>query len=197
MAINSSSYVIQSAKARWPDAAVAVSVWHVRKRAEDILIKHELHSRKKLYWSALRDSTKTAAAWRRFVTLARTRRIPELERWIIETEAVLGPQLARHERFTSTGAIEAVLREVKKHLTLQRGSYKRVERLSLLLNLHTLKRNRLDASRPMSGSSRARSSADRAERGHCPRPRVHFVAVMTRTSCTRRSKDAQSHRQWW
>jgi len=136
--------LLQSAKVRWPGAALAISVWHVRKRAEDILIKHELHSRKKPYWSALRNSTKTATAWRRFVALARPLRIPELERWIIDTEAVLGPQLARHERFTSTGAIESVLREVKKHLTLQRGSYKRVERLSLLLNLHTLKRNRLD-----------------------------------------------------
>lgn len=139
--------LLQSAKARWPGATVAISVWHVRKRAEDILIKHDLHSRKRPYWSALRDSTKTAAAWRRFVTLARTLRIRELERWIIETESVLGPQLARHERFTSTGAIESVLREVKKHLTLQRGSYKRVERLSLLLNLHTLKRNRRDKER--------------------------------------------------
>jgi len=64
--------LLQSAKARWPGATVAISVWHVRKRAEDILIKHELHSRKKPYWRALRDSTKTAAAWRRFVTLART-----------------------------------------------------------------------------------------------------------------------------
>jgi hypothetical protein len=136
--------VLQSAKARWPGAAVAISVWHVRKRAEDILIKYELHSRKKPHWAALRKSMQTAAAWRRFVALARKERIPELERWIIETEAVLGPQLARHERFTSTGAIESVLRDVKKHLTLQRGSYKRVERLSLLLNLHTLKRNRRD-----------------------------------------------------
>jgi hypothetical protein len=109
---------------------VAVSVWHVRKRAEDILIKHKLHSRKEPYWAALRNSTKTAASSRRFVALARTRRIPELERWIIETEDVLGPQLARHERFTSSGAIEAVLRDVKKHLTLQRGSYKRVEHLA-------------------------------------------------------------------
>lgn len=136
--------LLQSAKARWPSAKVAISVWHVRKRAEDILVEHDLHSRKKPLWGALRESTKSAAGWRRFVRLARKERLLELEKWIIATEAVLGPQLARHERFTSTAAIESVLREVKKNLTLQRGSYKRVERLSLLLNLHTLARNRRD-----------------------------------------------------
>jgi hypothetical protein len=136
--------LLQSAKARWPSAKVALSVWHVRKRAEDILVRHDLHSRKEPLYPALRASMQSVAGWRRFVRLARKERLPELEKWIIETEAVLGPQLARHERFTSTGAIESVLRDVKKHLTLQRGSYKRVERLSLLLNLHTLKRNGRD-----------------------------------------------------
>ena len=87
---------------------------------------------------------RSASSWRRFVRLARQHKLPDLERWIIDTEAILEPQLARHERFTSTGAIESVLRNVKKPLTLQRGSYKRIERLSLLLNLHTLARNRVD-----------------------------------------------------
>jgi hypothetical protein len=136
--------LLQSAKARWPRAKVALSVWHVRRRAEDILVKHDLHSRNQPLYPALRTSMQSAAGWRRFVRLARQERLPELEKWIIETEAVLGPQLARHERFTSTGAIESVLRDVKKHLTLQRGTYKRVERLSLLLNLHTLRRNGRD-----------------------------------------------------
>ncbi len=137
--------LLQSAKARWPRAKVALSVVQVRMRAEEILTKHNLQSRKQPRWPALRESTQTAAAWRRFVRLARKHKLPDLERWIIDTEAVLGPQLARHERFTSTGLIESVLRNVKKELTLQRGSYKRVERLSLLLNLHTLARNRSDS----------------------------------------------------
>ena len=76
---------------------------------------------------------RSASSWRRFVRLARQHKLPDLERWIIDTEAILEPQLARHERFTSTGAIESVLRNVKKPLTLRRGSYKRIERLSLLL----------------------------------------------------------------
>ncbi|MDQ2912822.1 MAG: hypothetical protein M3T56_06155 [Chloroflexota bacterium] len=136
--------LLQSAKARWPRATVALSVFQVRQRAEEILTKHKLQSRTKPLWPALRQSMRSASAWRRSARLARQHKLPDLERWIIDTEAVLGPQFARHERFTSTGAIESVLRGVKKQLTLQRGSYKRVERLSMLLNLHTLARNRLD-----------------------------------------------------
>jgi hypothetical protein len=136
--------LLQSAKARWPRAKVSLSVVQVRLRAEAILTKHGLQSRKKPLWKALRPSMRTASAWRRFVRLAREQRLPDLERWIIDTEAVLGPQVARHERFTSTSVIESVLRRVKKDLTLQRGSYKRLERLSLLLNLHTLALNHVD-----------------------------------------------------
>ena len=136
--------LLQSAKARWPRAAVALSVAQVRMRCEEILTKHGLQSRRQPLWPALQQSMRSAASWRRFVRVARVRKLPELERWIIDTEALLAPQFVRHERFTSTSVIEAVLRKVKKDLTLQRGSYKRVERLSLLLNLHTLARNRLD-----------------------------------------------------
>ena len=136
--------LLQSAKARWPRAELALSVVQVRLRAEAILTKHELQSRKGALWKALRPSMQTAASWRRFVRLAREQRLPDLERWIIDTEAILGPQIARHERFTSTGVIESVLRRVKKDITLQRGSYKRLERLDLLLNLYTLALNGLD-----------------------------------------------------
>jgi hypothetical protein len=136
--------LLQSAKARWPRAKVALSVYQVRKRAEDILTEHGLQSRTKPLWKALRVSMRTAAAWRRFVKLAREQRLADLEDWIIRTEAELGPQFARHERFTSTGVIEAVLRAVKTDLARQGGHYRRVERLSLLLNLHTLARNGVD-----------------------------------------------------
>jgi hypothetical protein len=136
--------LLQSAKARWPRAKVALSVYQVRKRAEDILTEHGLQSRTKPLWKALQVSTRTAAAWRRFVTLAREHRLADLEEWIIRTEAELGPQFARHERFTSTGVIEAVLRAVKTDLARQGGNYRQTERLSLLLNLHTLARNGVD-----------------------------------------------------
>jgi hypothetical protein len=38
---------------------------------------------------------------------------------------------------SSTGAIESVLGDMKKHLALERGSYRWVERLTRVLNLHT------------------------------------------------------------
>ena len=136
--------LLQSAKARWPRAKVALSVVQVRLRAEEILTAHGLQSRTGPLWMMLRPSMRTAAAWRRFVQLARKQHIADLERWIIDTEAILAPQIARHERFTSTSVIESVLRRVKKDISLQRGSYKRLERLDLMLNLHTLALNHLD-----------------------------------------------------
>lgn len=67
-----------------------------------------------------------------------------LEAWIGDVEAVVTPQLARRDHPRSTGALETALRDVKKALTLQRGSYDSIERLDLLLGLMTLRANRLD-----------------------------------------------------
>ena len=48
---------------------------------------------------------------------------------------------------TTNPEIETALREVKKALTLQRGSYDSIERLNLVLGLMTLRANHLDRER--------------------------------------------------
>jgi hypothetical protein len=136
--------LMQNARLRWPNARLAVSVWHVLHRGEQILIKAERHSRKDPLYQALRRCMTSAATWRRFVRLARAAHLPALATWIDEGEAVIGPQLARRDRPTSTGALETALREVKKDLTLRRGSYREMRRLNLVLGLMTLHLNRVD-----------------------------------------------------
>lgn len=59
-------------------------------------------------------------------------------------EDVIGPQLRRRDRPTSTGAIETKRREIKKHISLQRGTYRTLPRLDITLGLMTLRLNRLD-----------------------------------------------------
>jgi hypothetical protein len=93
----------------------------------------------------LRQSLKSKAAWERFVRLARAEQIRDLEKWIIDVEAVIQPQIARHERPTSTGALETALQSVKKDLAEQRGSYRNLDRLNLLLGLDVLRLNRVDS----------------------------------------------------
>lgn len=116
-------------------------------RADEILTRAQRHSRQDPLYQALRKSLSSAAAWRRFVKLAREARLPSLEDWIGEVEAVVTPQLARRDHPRSTGALETVLRDVKKSLTLQRGSYDSLDRLNLLLGLMTLRANRRDRAR--------------------------------------------------
>ncbi len=134
----------QTARVRWPSARLVASSWHLLKRCDEILVAHDLQSRKEKLYPALRASLSSKAAWERFVRLARAERVAELEKWILEVEAVIQPQLARHERPTSTGALETALRSVKKHLAEQRGSYRNLDRLNLLLGLDVLRLNRLD-----------------------------------------------------
>ena len=134
----------QTARLRWPDAKLSISEWHVLHRAEEILEKAGRHSRRDPLYVALRHSLRTAADWRRFVRLSRASRLPALEGWINEVEAVIRGQLRRREHPRSTGALEAKLAEIKKMLTLQRGSYDSLERLNLLLGLVTLRANHLD-----------------------------------------------------
>ena len=139
--------IIQTARLRWPDAVLSISEWHLLHRADEILTRAQRHSRRDPLYQALRKSLSSAAAWRRFVKLAREAKLPALEAWIGEVEAVVTPQLARREHLRSTGALETALRDVKKGLTLQRGSYDSIERLNLLLGLMTLRANRLDRAR--------------------------------------------------
>jgi len=134
----------QTARARWPYARLSVSVWHVLKRCDEILARHELNSRKKKLYPALRKSLQSKRNWERFVALARKERLPELEKWILDVEATIGPQLSRHEKPTSTGALEAALRTIDKHLGDQRGAYRNFDRLNLLLGLDLLRMNGLD-----------------------------------------------------
>lgn len=136
--------LLQTARLRWPDAKLAVSEWHLLHRADEILTKAQRHSRKDPLYQALRRSLSSVMAWRRFVKLAREAKLPALEGWVGEVEAVVGPQLARRDHPRSTGALETTLRDVKKALTLQRGSYDSIERLNLILGLMTLRANRLD-----------------------------------------------------
>jgi hypothetical protein len=134
----------QTARARWPYAKLSVSVWHVLKRCDEILTRHELHSRKKKLYPALRKSLQYKRNWERFVALARKEKLPELEQWILDVEATIGPQLSRHEKPTSTGALETALRTIDKHLGDQRGSYRNFDRLNWLLGLDLLRMNGLD-----------------------------------------------------
>lgn len=139
--------LLQTARLRWPDAKLSVSEWHLLHRADEILTKAQRHSRRDPLYQALRRSLSSAAAWRRFVKLAREAKLPALDGWIGEVEAVVTPQLARRDHPRSTGALETTLRDVKKALTLQRGSYDSIERLNLLLGLMTLRANHLDRER--------------------------------------------------
>lgn len=134
----------QTARVRWPSARLTTSAWHLLHRCDEILAANDLNSRKGKLYPALRRSLKSKAAWERFVRLARAERIPALEKWILDVEAVIQPQIARHERPTSTGALETALRSVKKHLAEQRGSYRNLDRLNLLLGLDVLRLNRKD-----------------------------------------------------
>jgi len=137
----------QPARVRWPSARLTTSAWHLLHRCDEILTKNELDSRKGTLYPALRQSLTSKAAWERFVRLARAQKIADLEKWILEVEAVIQPQIARHERPTSTGALETALRSVKKHLAEQRGSYRNLDRLNLLLGLDVLRLNGLDNER--------------------------------------------------
>lgn len=139
--------LIQATKARWPRAQLTLCEWHALKRAEDILVKHDLHSRRGRLYPALRKALSSAMAWRRFVRLARETKLPALERWILDVEAVMGPQFRRQPPPRSTGALETKLREVKKDLSLRRGSFEELKRMNLLLGLMTLRLDRLDSER--------------------------------------------------
>lgn len=134
----------QTARVRWPSARLTASAWHLLHRCDEILTKNELDSRKGKLYPALRQSLSSKAAWERFVRLARAQKIADLEKWILEVEAVIEPQIARHERPTSTGALETALRSVKRHLAEQRGSYRNLDRLNLLLGLDVLRLNGVD-----------------------------------------------------
>jgi hypothetical protein len=137
----------QTARLRWPDAKLSISEWHVLHRAEEILEKAGQHSRRNPLYLALRHSLRSSSDWKRFVKLARASRLPALEGWIIEVAAVVRGQLRRREHPRSTGALEAKLSDIKKMLTLQRGSYDSLKRLNLLLGLMTLRANHLDRER--------------------------------------------------
>lgn len=139
--------IIQTSRLRWPAASLAISEWHLLHRADEILTTAKRHSRQDPLYQALRTSLFSAAAWRRFVRLARESKLAALERWIGEVESVVAPQLARRDHPRSTGALETALREVKKALMLQRGSYDSLERLNLILGLMTLRANHLDRER--------------------------------------------------
>lgn len=110
-------------------------------------MKHDLHSRKEPLYPGLRKAFASATAWRRFVRLARDTKIPALERWILDVEAVMGPQYRRQPPPRSTGALETKLRDLKKDLSLRRGSFQELSRMNLLLGLMTLRLNRLDGER--------------------------------------------------
>jgi hypothetical protein len=137
----------QTARVRWPEAKLSISEWHLLHRAEEILVKADRHSRRDPLYRALRHALRTASEWRAFVKLARASKLSALESWINEVDAVVGGQLRRREHPRSTGALEAKLAEIKKMLTLQRGSYDSLERLNLLLGLMTLRANHLDGER--------------------------------------------------
>jgi hypothetical protein len=139
--------ILKTSQLRWPNAKRAVSEWHVIRRAETILVTAQRHSRRDPLYVGLRQSLKSAAAWRRFVRLARASGIAELEAWIIDLETVVEPQLARRDHPRTTGALESALARVKKDLALQRASYKDLPRLNLILGLMTLHANRTDRER--------------------------------------------------
>jgi hypothetical protein len=74
----------------------------------------------------------------------RKEKLSDLERWILDVEATIGPQLARREKPTSTGALETALRTIDKHLGDQRGSYRNFDRVNLLLGMDLLRMNGVD-----------------------------------------------------
>lgn len=137
--------ISKSAQVRWPRAKVVLSEWQTLHRAEEILIKHDLHSRKGQLYPALRRAFDSAAAWRRFIKLARVTRIAALERWIIDVETIgPPPRFVRRDHPRTTGALEAMLAGLRNGLALSSGSYKDLPRLNLVLGLMTLRANRLD-----------------------------------------------------
>jgi hypothetical protein len=135
-----------SAQVRWPKAKVALSEWQTLHRAEEILVTHRLHSRTGQLYPALRRAFDNAAAWRRFVRLARATKLAALERWIIDVETIgPPPRFVRRDHPRTTGALEATLAGLKKGLGLSSASYKDLPRLNLVLGLMTLRANRLDS----------------------------------------------------
>lgn len=137
--------ISSSAQVRWPKAKVVFSEWQTLHRAEEILVRHELHSRKGQLYPALRRAFDSAAAWRRFVRLGRATRIAALERWILDVETIgPPPRFVRRDHPRTTGALEAMLAGLKKALGLSSASYQDLARLNLVLGLMTLRANRLD-----------------------------------------------------
>ncbi len=146
-----------SAQVRWPKAKVVLSEWQTLHRAEKILVKHDLHSRKGQLYPALRRAFESGASWRRFVKLARATRIAALEKWIIDVERVgPPPRFVRRDHPRTTGALEAMLAGLRKGLGLSSASYKDLARLNLVLGLMTLRLNKLDHERDYAALIRAR-----------------------------------------
>ena len=136
--------MINAIKARWPKAERVLCHWHLENQAEQILIKYKRHSRRDPLYRSLQSALNTRQAWGRFRSLAERSGIADLDGWVTMKDDLVRAQLRRKVAPMTTGALETLLRDVKKMLIARRASFEDFDRMDLVLGLAALHLNGKD-----------------------------------------------------